>query len=69
MATRYNGATKSEQFEIYKQEVAECHALLKRARKALQHSNRIIGNGGMTPTIKAVFDRNAALVNDIPEAL
>jgi hypothetical protein len=62
-------ATKAEQFEIYKQEVAECHALLKRARVALEQSNRVIDNGTMTPTHKAVFDRNTTLINEIPEAL
>lgn len=63
-------ATKAEQTEIWKQEVAECHALLKRARVALKKSNEAMAaDAAIKPTTKAAITRNAAIINDIPAAL
>jgi hypothetical protein len=61
----------AEETIVLRQEVAESHALLGRARTALLHSNRImeLTFSDPTPNAKAVMRRNTALINDIPHGI
>ena len=63
--------TRREREIIAAQEIAECYALLKRAKIALQHSVRVMDPEFQkpSPTVQAVIDRCKAIIADIPGKL